>query len=44
MKALAQQMGITVPRKKREEAKVGRNDPCACGSTRKFKKCCGAGL
>jgi hypothetical protein len=21
--------------------KVGRNDPCACGSGRKFKKCCG---
>ena len=20
--------------------KVGRNDPCACGSGRKFKKCC----
>jgi yecA family protein len=23
-------------------AKVGRNDPCPCGSGRKFKKCCGA--
>ena len=23
--------------------KVGRNDPCPCGSGRKFKKCCGAG-
>lgn len=22
--------------------KVGRNDPCPCGSGRKFKKCCGA--
>ncbi|MET0255502.1 MAG: SEC-C metal-binding domain-containing protein, partial [Luteibacter sp.] len=22
---------------------VGRNDPCACGSGKKFKKCCGAG-
>jgi SEC-C motif-containing protein len=21
----------------------GRNDPCSCGSGRKFKKCCGAG-
>ena len=20
----------------------GRNDPCLCGSTRKYKKCCGA--
>ncbi len=25
----------------REEPKVGRNDPCPCGSGRKFKKCCG---
>lgn len=22
---------------------IGRNDPCPCGSGRKFKKCCGAG-
>jgi hypothetical protein len=21
--------------------KVGRNDPCPCGSGKKFKKCCG---
>ncbi len=26
----------------REEPKVGRNDPCPCGSGKKFKKCCGA--
>ena len=26
----------------REEEKVGRNDPCPCGSGKKFKKCCGA--
>lgn len=25
----------------RGEAKVGRNDPCVCGSNQKFKKCCG---
>ena len=25
----------------RETAKVGRNDPCSCGSGKKFKKCCG---
>lgn len=24
-------------------AKIGRNDPCPCGSGRKFKKCCGQG-
>ena len=23
--------------------KIGRNDPCSCGSGRKFKKCCGKG-
>ncbi|RLB68177.1 MAG: hypothetical protein DRH08_01690 [Deltaproteobacteria bacterium] len=22
--------------------KVGRNDPCPCGSNKKFKKCCGS--
>ncbi len=27
---------------KRENAKVGRNDPCPCGSGKKYKKCCGA--
>jgi preprotein translocase subunit SecA len=26
---------------KRELPKVGRNDPCACGSGKKFKSCCG---
>ena len=25
----------------RETAKIGRNDPCPCGSGRKHKKCCG---
>jgi preprotein translocase subunit SecA len=23
-------------------AKIGRNDPCSCGSGKKYKKCCGA--
>ncbi|MCC6265918.1 MAG: preprotein translocase subunit SecA [Bryobacterales bacterium] len=27
---------------KRSEPKVGRNDPCPCGSGKKYKKCCGA--
>ncbi len=27
---------------KREEPKIGRNDPCWCGSGKKFKKCHGA--
>jgi uncharacterized protein YecA (UPF0149 family) len=25
----------------RDAPKVGRNDPCPCGSEKKFKKCCG---
>ncbi|MFY7866576.1 SEC-C metal-binding domain-containing protein [Roseateles sp.] len=24
------------------QAKVGRNEPCPCGTGKKFKKCCGA--
>ncbi|MGD0279053.1 MAG: SEC-C metal-binding domain-containing protein, partial [Smithella sp.] len=27
---------------KNEGAKTGRNDPCPCGSGKKYKKCCGA--
>ncbi|MDN5344632.1 MAG: preprotein translocase subunit SecA [Clostridia bacterium] len=27
----------------RREQKIGRNDPCPCGSGKKYKKCCGAG-
>ena len=27
---------------RRDTPKVGRNDPCPCGSGKKFKKCCGA--
>ncbi len=27
---------------RRDVPKVGRNDPCPCGSGRKYKKCCGA--
>ncbi|MBX3591483.1 MAG: UPF0149 family protein [Burkholderiaceae bacterium] len=27
---------------RREQPKVGRNEPCPCGSGRKFKACCGA--
>lgn len=28
--------------KQKQFAAVGRNDPCPCGSGRKYKKCCGA--
>ena len=37
--------GGKMPQKKapvRKEVKVGRNDPCPCGSGKKYKKCCGA--
>ncbi len=27
--------------KRRDQPKVGRNDPCPCGSGKKYKKCCG---
>ena len=33
--------GVRKP-KKRDVAKVGRNEPCPCGSGKKYKKCCGA--
>ncbi len=26
---------------RREEPRIGRNDPCPCGSGKKYKKCCG---
>jgi preprotein translocase subunit SecA len=29
------------PRPVRAGAKIGRNDPCPCGSGKKYKKCCG---
>ena len=28
----------------RAEKTVGRNDPCPCGSGKKYKNCCGRGL
>ncbi|HEX9223178.1 MAG TPA: preprotein translocase subunit SecA [Candidatus Acidoferrales bacterium] len=30
------------PKPIRAGAKIGRNDPCPCGSGKKYKKCCGA--
>ena len=40
----AEQEGDTTQQKtaKREEPKVGRNEPCPCGSGKKYKKCHGA--
>lgn len=40
--AQPQQPEIQIPKTVRREApKVGRNDPCPCGSGKKFKQCCG---
>ncbi len=45
---LDSQLGGAPPAEKRQTApvsgghKVGRNDPCPCGSGKKYKKCCGA--
>jgi preprotein translocase subunit SecA len=47
--SLAPQVGapeaprVQIPRvpQRREEPRVGRNDPCTCGSGKKFKQCCG---
>ncbi|MEI7455530.1 MAG: YchJ family metal-binding protein [Nitrosomonadales bacterium] len=34
------QVGANPP--PRQVVKIGRNDPCPCGSGKKYKKCCGA--
>ncbi|MCK7499144.1 MAG: UPF0149 family protein [Comamonadaceae bacterium] len=34
--------GTPVQSYQRESPKVGRNDPCPCGSGRKYKQCCGS--
>ena len=39
-----QQPRVTVQPARREGPKIGRNDPCPCGSGQKFKKCHGAAL
>lgn len=33
---------ISKPTTYKAEEKVGRNDPCSCGSGKKYKKCCGS--
>jgi preprotein translocase subunit SecA len=35
-------VGAARPAAEKSGAKVGRNDPCPCGSGKKHKKCCGA--
>lgn len=36
------QTSIPVPAPARTMPKIGRNEPCPCGSGKKFKRCCGA--
>jgi SWIM/SEC-C metal-binding protein len=33
---------LNPPQPKIAEKKIGRNDPCSCGSGKKYKKCCGS--
>ena len=33
--------GVQQPRRVSAAQKVGRNDPCPCGSGKKYKACCG---
>jgi preprotein translocase subunit SecA len=40
--AQAPQGEQTIKKIQLETPKVGRNDPCPCGSGKKYKKCCGA--
>ena len=35
-------LGQEVATPQRSKGKIGRNEPCPCGSGKKFKKCCGA--
>ncbi|HWA64286.1 MAG TPA: SEC-C metal-binding domain-containing protein, partial [Candidatus Paceibacterota bacterium] len=37
--AMEREMARTAPITKSEEDKIGRNDPCPCGSGKKWKKC-----
>jgi preprotein translocase subunit SecA len=39
--AQAVQAAVATKKKPRRVVKVGRNDPCPCGSGRKYKHCCG---
>ena len=35
-------LGVDAPEPRRNASKVGRNDPCPCGSGKKYKRCCGS--
>ena len=44
MQPVAENAGARTPVRKTAAQKVGRNDPCPCGSGKKYKKCCGANI
>ena len=35
------QLDVPPPKPYRAPPRIGRNDPCPCGSGKKYKKCCG---
>jgi uncharacterized protein len=37
-------LGVDAPEPRRNASKVGRNEPCPCGSGKKYKKCCGSAM
>jgi preprotein translocase subunit SecA len=43
MKAYAENAGAKVTVTKKASEKIKANDPCSCGSGKKYKKCCGIG-
>ena len=42
LRAVWQSVGPRVATVRHDQPVPGRNDPCSCGSGKKFKKCCGA--
>ena len=42
MKPMPENAGAHTPVKKDSSQRIGRNDPCPCGSGKKYKRCCGA--
>jgi hypothetical protein len=43
VKHRAQALSVRAPEPRRSAPETGRNDPCACGSGKKHKRCCGGG-
>ncbi len=44
IQAMEKNQRAPAPRASADMGTVGRNDPCPCGSGKKYKKCCGQGL